>query len=105
MNDQDIEGVRRALEVLREASAGVGAPEYIEGNLRQAFGSHHQAGRLRRYAWLTGAIAASFLLAAAVKVWEPALVIAPPAFAMAAGTMPRAVPLARICSVSRAIKC
>src|SRR5688572_1688751 len=83
LNDPGIYQVAGALGVLREASAGKRAPEHVEASVLQAFRGEHQrigaakANRIRRFAWVAGAVAASLIVAAALRLSKPEVVNAP----------------------------
>jgi hypothetical protein len=77
MNDSSI---KQALAALREASAGLHASGELEDTLREAFRAQHAVKRQPRrhyYGWIAGAVAASVLIATAVRLTRPVSVVAP----------------------------
>ena len=101
VNEPGTDQVERALAALREASASSRAPEHIEAGLLQAFRAQRQqkaAGednRRRRYAWIGGAIAASLVVAMALRLSKPGVVNAPEAPVVAkVAAVPPPVPAA-----------
>jgi hypothetical protein len=77
LNDRGMEQVERALHALREASQSACAPERVEESLRRAFGAR-QRKRSPKYLWMAaGAMAASLMIAAAVRLSQPSPTKAP----------------------------
>jgi hypothetical protein len=101
VNEPGTDQVERALAALRQASASSRAPDHIEAGLVQAFRAQRQkaageANRRRRYAWIGGAIAASLVVAMAVRLSQPVVVTAPEAPVVAkVAAVPPPVPPAR----------
>ena len=94
LNDPGMEHVERALAALREASSASQTPEHVETTLRQAFRAHHlppaavKPAHPRRYAWIAGALAASLLIVAAMRLSRAPVVAAPEAPVVAKAPAP-----------------
>ena len=99
-NDTETNNVelRNALRRLRDSAAGERASDPLEANLLQAFRAHNarKPELIRKWAWVSAAIAASLMAAVAWRVSTPAVVYTPPQPVIAAvapkATEAKAVP-------------
>jgi hypothetical protein len=102
MKDPAVERARSALEILREASSDEGAPVGLESKLLQAFRAQLTAGstdlgagtRKQRYYWIAAAMAASIIVAAAVRVSDTRTIEAPKPIAKSRPATTQAAPQA-----------
>lgn len=95
--EKGFDRLEEALRAVRESSAGLRAPDAVEDRLLAAFRAHQAAavpiarprGR-RPYVWIAGAVAASVVLAAALRLSQPRVVVELPKPARVAAMPPGA---------------
>jgi hypothetical protein len=75
------EGLRKALETLRDADAGRGAPDFLETRLRAAFREKHALRPRFRWSWMGAFVMAAMAVFVMWRLTAPTAVQAPPQIA------------------------